>query len=87
MTEATTTTDHEKIRRWAEARGGRPAKVRGASEGGILRIDFGEPEEGLQEIEWDEFFSIFDDNDLAFLHQDRTGDGKESRFSKFVNRS
>lgn len=38
-------------------------------------------------IEWDEFFQIFEKSDLAFLHQDKTEDGKLSRFSKFVSRS
>jgi hypothetical protein len=28
-----------------------------------------------------------EERDLAFLHQDRTGDGKRSRFSKFASRS
>jgi hypothetical protein len=47
-------------------------------------VDFGEPEENLEEISWDEFFAIFDENDLAFLHQEKTADGKVSRFNKFV---
>lgn len=86
MSEATSTTDHDTIRRWAEARKGRPARVRDSGEGGILRIDFGEPDAALEEISWEEFFEIFDDNDLAFLHQDKTGDGATSRFNKFVSR-
>ena len=88
MSQATTTTDHDEIRRWAEERGGRPSVVRtGQGPGGILRFDFGEQEESLEEISWDEFFEIFDENNLAFLYQDRTADGGESRFSKFVDRN
>ena len=76
MSQATTTTEHDAIRRWAEERGGRPAVVRtGQGRGGILRFDFGEKEDSLEEISWDEFFQIFDDNDIAFLHQDETGSG------------
>ncbi|MFC3204653.1 hypothetical protein [Aquamicrobium soli] len=86
MSEAVTTTDHDKIRRWVEEREGRPAVVRTSGSGGLLRIDFGEPEENLEELSWDEFFEIFDDNDLAFLHQNRTSDGNTSRFHKFVER-
>lgn len=86
MSEAVTTTDHNEIRRWVEARKGRPARVKTSGEGGVLRIDFGEAEENLEEIGWDEFFQIFDDNDLAFLHQDKTSSGGTSRFNKFVNR-
>jgi hypothetical protein len=87
MSEAVTTTDHEKIRRWVEDRGGRPARIKSSQAGGILRIDFGEPEEELEEIGWDRFFEIFDSNDLAFLHQQKTSNGGESRFNKFVQRS
>lgn len=86
MSAAQTTTDHERIRNWIEERGGRPSIVRATAEngrsGGILRVDFGEPEPELEEIDWDEFFEVFEDNDLAFLYQD---DG-ESRFNKFVER-
>jgi hypothetical protein len=87
VSDARTTTDHTTIRRWAEARGGRPARVRGTDPGGVLRIDFGEPEETLEEISWDEFFRVFEDRGLAFLHQDETGDGETSRFSKLVSRA
>ena len=89
MSTATSTTDHDIVRSWVEERGGRPAvvtKTRGADDqGGILRIDFDDPGErvgeGLEEIEWSDFFDIFEENDLAFLH----GDGA-SRFNKFVSR-
>lgn len=89
MSTARATTDHTTIRKWAEERDGRPARVKaeGASgDSGILRIDFRDPEEDLEEISWDQFFAIFDDNDLAFLHQDKTDDGKTSRFNKFIDR-
>ena len=89
MAESKTTTNHDEIRRWVEARGGRPAAVRdtgGNGDPGILRIDFGDQDEGLEEISWDEFFQAFDENDLAFLHQDETEDGSQSRFNKFVSR-
>jgi hypothetical protein len=85
--EAQQTTDHDVIRKWVEQRGGKPATVR-ATEGnghaGILRIDFDPPDDGLERIGWDEFFEKFDDAGIAFLHQDRTKDGKLSRFHKFV---
>lgn len=86
MSSSNTTTDHDEIREWAEARDGHPAKVDTGGDGGILRIDFGKPEDNLEAIEWDEFFEIFDENNLAFLYQDKTADGSESRFNKFVNR-
>ena len=83
MSQAKTTTDHEEIRRWAEKHGGRPSRVKSSGdEGGILRLDFGDPEPNLEQISWDEFFETFDDRELAFLYQDE----KSSRFNKFVNR-
>jgi hypothetical protein len=85
MTEAVTTTDHDTIRKWAEARDGHPARVKGQGDGGILRIDFGEPNDNLERISWDDFFRIFEENRLAFLHQERTKEGV-SRFNKFVER-
>ena len=55
MSEANTTTDHDEIRRWVEERKGRPTVVEG-TEGkdgeGILRIDFREPDDKLEEIPW-----------------------------------
>jgi hypothetical protein len=82
MSEAVTTTQHADIQEWVETRGGRPCKAAG----GVLRIDFGEPDEGLEPIGWDEFFEIFEERQLAFLHQDRTDDDKVSRFNKFIDR-
>ncbi|AEH90842.1 conserved hypothetical protein [Mesorhizobium opportunistum WSM2075] len=82
VSDALKTTNHEVIRAWIEAREGRPAVAKGA----ILRVDFGEADEELQPIEWEEFFRIMDTNNLAFLHQDMTADGATSRFNKFVDR-
>ena len=87
MSDAQQTTDHERIRRWVEERNGRPARVKSTKPGGILRIDFGEPEESLEPIDWDQFFRIFEENDLAFLHQDKINSGSQSRFNKFVSRN
>ena len=89
MSSSETTTDHEQIRAWIEQRGGTPTRVKGTEDDegeGILRIDFAERDDALEEISWDEFFETFEDRGLAFLYQDETKDGKESRFFKFVNR-
>ena len=43
MAEGNVTTDHAKIRKWAEERGGVPATVKGTKSGGepgLLRLDF-----------------------------------------------
>lgn len=95
MSESKTTTDHETIRRWVEARGGRPATVRGTGtkdRPGVLRIDFAEDqgsdrgEERLEPISWDAFFTKFDEERLAFLYQEQTAEGKPSRFFKLIQR-
>ena len=55
----------------------------------MIRIDFPgwSGEDSLQPISWDEWFKSFDDNKLAFLYQDTTKGGEESRFNKLVSRS
>jgi hypothetical protein len=89
--ESKTTTDHEEIRRWAEQRGGKPAAVKDTGSGndpGILRIDYpgrGD-DDSLEEISWERFFEYFEKNKLAFVYQEETKEGSESRFSKFVSR-
>jgi hypothetical protein len=79
------TIDHQAIREWAEARGGHPSRVKGTGgkdDAGLLRIDFGEPEENLEPISWEEFFDTFEENGLALIYQD----DPDSRFSKLVRR-
>jgi hypothetical protein len=88
--ESHTTTDHNEIREWVEARGGQPATVRrtgNADEPGVLRIDFPgySGSDSLEAISWEEFFDKFDEKNLAFLYQEQTRDGKESRFFKLVS--
>lgn len=57
-----TTTDHDVIRAWADARRGRPAVVSGTEDsgpgGGVLRIEFDRSDERLEDSDWDEFFSV-----------------------------
>jgi hypothetical protein len=90
MADSKTTTDHDTIRKWADERGGRPATVSGTESGGddagILRIDFQDPDDKLEQISWDDWFRKFDDSKLAFLYQDETKDGSTSRFFKLVSR-
>ena len=90
--ESKTTTNPEEIRRWVEERGGQPARVKGTGSNGdpgILRIEFpGDgPDESLEPISWDEWFRAFQENNLAFLYQDETQEGGESRFFKLVSRN
>lgn len=86
-----TTTDHEEIRTWAEARGGEPAAVAptgGGEDPGILRIKF--PGYGsdanLERISWDDWFEKFEDERLALVYQETTSEGDQSTFNKLVSR-
>jgi len=85
-----TTTKLEDIKKWAEERDGKPAVVKDTENskegGGILRINFPgySGEDTLEEISWDEWYKTFKEKNLAFLYQDETAGGKESRFFKLV---
>ncbi len=86
-----TTTDHEEIQRWAEARGAEPACVKGTGKSGdvgILRLDFPgySGEDSLQHISWDEWFAKFDEEGLALLYQEETAEGEGSNFNTIVSR-
>jgi hypothetical protein len=71
-----------------EARGGRPAVVKGTEDKdgeGLPRIEFRDNDRP-EDIDWNELFKTFEDLKLAFPHQEKTSDGKLSRFFRFVRR-
>jgi hypothetical protein len=81
------TTDHEKIRKWVEEKGGKPAAVARTHQGsdvGIVRIMFPDAprseHQALTEISWEEFFKEFEQRKLALLYDE------DSLFSKIVGR-
>jgi hypothetical protein len=81
------TTDHEKIRKWAQRHGGKPAAVattHDKNDVGIVRIMFPRSKQSehsnLTEISWDEFFEEFEKRSLALVYQE------DSLFSKIVSR-
>jgi hypothetical protein len=88
-----TTTDHDVIRQWAEARGACPASVGDTGsekDAGILRLEFpdGPGEDAqLDDVDWEPFFATFEDRGLAFVYQEQTSEGSTSRFSKFIDRA
>ena len=84
---ASTTTDHNAIRKWAESHGGKPAAVERTHKGGdvgIVRIMFPDAPQSehdqLVEISWDEFFREFENRKLALLYE------PDGMFSKIVGR-
>lgn len=90
MSKSKTTTDLETIRKWADERQGKPVKVKGTESKGsaLLRIDFPgySGEDSLEEISWEDWYDIFNKNELEFLYQEETAEGKESRFFKLINK-
>lgn len=82
------TIEHDEIRAWAQERGGRPAVLADsrADGSGILRIDFGEKEELLEPVSWEEFFRMFEENDFAFIGEISTPEGEHAYGYKFVAR-
>jgi hypothetical protein len=86
-----TTTDHEEIQNWAEARGAKPACVKrtgGKGDVGLLRLDFPgySGADSLEHISWDEFFEKFDESNLALVYQEKTAEGAQSNFNKLISR-
>ena len=83
MADTVTLTDHEAIRDWAAARIGSPAIVDASAEGGVQPVlllvfdqaayqDQDRPERpetagGVELVEWDEWFRIFDEQQLALV--------------------
>jgi hypothetical protein len=79
------TTNHEVIRRWAEARNAKPATVYGSEydgRPGVLRFDFpGFQDDGrLRRISWDQWFETFDERKLNFIYQETRTNGEQSNF-------
>jgi hypothetical protein len=70
--------DHATIVAWAEERGARPARVRGAS--AVLRLTFGPPAPNWELIDWEAFFEAFDAGELVFMYESNPG----SRICKMI---
>lgn len=102
MAETRMLTDHEEIRDWAAARAGTPAiqesdpTVRNSS---VLRLVFGQqayidtdqPERpettgGLELVEWDEWFALFDERELALVVSKEVP-GQRDEFHEIVRRA
>ncbi|MCL4398082.1 hypothetical protein M1403_03620 [Patescibacteria group bacterium] len=72
------TVDHQEIAAWAQKFNGRPQRI-GENGYSSIRIDF--PGHGDDtffssdkrpvNISWDEFFRIFEEQHLAFIHEDK----------------
>jgi hypothetical protein len=101
MADTITLTDHEAIRDWAAARMGFPAVVDTSAESGtqpLLRLVFDQqayedndrPERpqnagGYDLVEWDEWFKLFDEHELALVVA-RDVPGRRENFHEIVRR-
>lgn len=101
MAETMDLTDHDAIRDWAAARMGAPAIMDASAEGGtqpVLRIVFDQiayqdqdraerPQNagGLELVEWDDWFKLFDELNLALVVA-REQPGRKDSFHELVRR-
>lgn len=74
--ESNITTDHDRIRRWADERNVQPAyqEDAAADKSSYQFVREGEAGEGYREHEWDEFFDRFDAENRAFLYREGDDD-------------
>lgn len=80
------TTNHGRIRRWAERRDATPARA-GTNGDGVLRFSFPDTDRFVT-VDWNEFFAEFEREGLAFVYQPAADDVDEpNRFYKFVDRA
>ena len=82
-------TDHDRIREWIEARGGRPASATpGSSESSLLVIHFPDTSEvEAEQMPWEDFFAHFDRQNLALVcTREAEGVDELSRDFEFVPR-
>ena len=87
---AHTLTDHETIRRWAEARGVKPSAVAKPGNPDFEGVDIclavpGFDDETVEPIAWPEWFRKFDDAELALLIEDASR--QPSTFNKLIRRT
>jgi hypothetical protein len=79
------TTDHDVIRRWAQARGAKPATINGTERdgrAGVLTFNIPGYRESsrIREITWEEWFHTFDLRRLNLIFQEQLRDGRPSNF-------
>ncbi|MGB3183012.1 MAG: hypothetical protein WBB45_16590 [Cyclobacteriaceae bacterium] len=88
MSDTKKTTSHDEIKKWAKEHDASPVKVKstgGSSGEGLIRLALeghSKGDDDLEEMTWDEFFKIFDDNNLAMLYDKESN----NNFFKLVSR-
>lgn len=92
-----TTTRHDEIREWATRLGGKPEIIPTGDESthtglrinfpGAVDDEFLSRKNKPKPVSWDEFFRVFDDQELAFSYKDRTIGNDPSLWYRFTYRS
>jgi hypothetical protein len=84
-----TTTDHDAIQEWVEGHGSTAAQVSepvGDDPGSLAVVPTDIDDDSVDLLSWDEFFEIFEDEELAFVYQTDKDDPDEQWFCKFIHR-
>ena len=69
------TVDNDEIRGWMEEHGGTPAILKETSDDGLespdmLHISFNPQSPDMEEMDWEEFFERFENENLALVYDD-----------------
>lgn len=86
MSDVINTVDHDEIREWIETRDGHPAKLSDqVLEADTLRLKFDEVrhQEVLERISWDEFFQLFEEEEIVFVYEENSDTSPEQDY-RFV---
>lgn len=77
MASERSTSNHDEIRKWAEAHNALPAEFASTSHDGEPRILAfilaAQPPDDLQEVSWEQFFPVLDISGLALVYQQGSG--------------
>lgn len=79
------TTNHDVIKRWAQARQAKPATIRNTDRDnrpGVLRLEFPgfQSSPNMVGVTWNQWFRTFDERQLNFVYQERLRNGQPSNF-------
>ena len=77
------TIEHAQIIDWTQSRGGHPSIQKPSEDADQPVIGFSEED---QAVSWDEWMSVFEDGEWAFIYQDKTPEGELSRKWKIIPR-
>lgn len=79
------TADNDEIRAWMEEHGALPAVLKETSDNGeespdMLQISFNPNDPNMKEMDWEEFFERFENENLALVYDDATPKGEIPEF-------